>query len=150
VGLHIWLISYALVFYSISLGKWMYKHTFDSYTHDGTKVLCRLSKTKWGPFKKVFYAGHYSSIYRRDEPPLYKITIVPLKALHSLFTNDVGILSSFPFLSWCASSGLLFLCRLALEAFLHAEAGGFGLFFHRFCVWMKLSYVLLRPKAIFI
>jgi hypothetical protein len=30
-------------------------------------------------------------------PPLCKFTIVALKALHSLFTNDVGILSSFPF-----------------------------------------------------
>jgi hypothetical protein len=150
VGLHIWLISYALELYPISLDKWMYKHTFDSYTQDGTKVLCRLSKTKWGPFQNVLYAGHCSSVYREDELPLYKITIMPLKALQSLFTNDVGILSSFPFLSWHASLGLLFLRQLRLESFLHAEGVGFGSFFHNFCAWMKLLYVLLRPKASFV
>jgi hypothetical protein len=51
----------------------------------------------------VLYVEHCSSIYREDEPPLYKITIVPLKALHSLFINDVWILPSFPFLSYRAS-----------------------------------------------
>jgi hypothetical protein len=39
--------------------------------------------------KKVSYAEHCSPIYRKDEPPSYKITIIPLKVLHTLFTNDV-------------------------------------------------------------
>jgi hypothetical protein len=124
----------------------VYKHTFGSYTQDDTKVLRRLSNTKRWPFQRVLYVGHCSSIYRKDEPPLYKITIMPLKALHSLFTNDVGILLSFPYLSCCATLGLLFHRQLALEGFLHAETSGFGSFFHHFCVQTKLLYVLLRPK----
>jgi hypothetical protein len=73
----------------------VYNPTFGSYTKDDTKVLRRLSKTKCKPTQKVLYAGHCSSIYREDEPPLYKITIVPSKALHSLFINDVWVLLSF-------------------------------------------------------
>jgi hypothetical protein len=103
----------------ISFHKRMYNHTFGSYTQDDTKVLHKLSETKCKPTRRVLYAGHCSSINREDESPLYKITIVPLKALHSLFTNDVGILPSFPFLSCCASLGLLLLLQLVAEAFLH-------------------------------
>jgi hypothetical protein len=33
--------------------------------------------------QKVFYTRHCSLIYRGDDPPLYEITIMPLKALHS-------------------------------------------------------------------
>jgi hypothetical protein len=73
-------------------------------------IFLRLLNTKWHKgsskakqhevvaLEKVLYARHCSSIYREDEPPLYKITITSLKALHSLFTNVVGILLSFPFL----------------------------------------------------
>jgi hypothetical protein len=58
--------------------------------------------------EKELYAGHCSSIYREDEPPLYKITITPLKALLSLFTNAIGILPYFPFLyTYCAFSIVL-------------------------------------------
>jgi hypothetical protein len=53
---------------------------------------------KVAALKKVLYAGHCSSIFREHEPPLYKITIASFMALHSLFTNDIGILPSFPFL----------------------------------------------------
>jgi hypothetical protein len=83
-------------------------------------------------------------------PPLCKFTIVALKALHSLFMNDVGILSSFFFLSCCVSLGLLFLHQLALEVFLHVATSGLGSFSHRFCVQTKLMYVLLRPKTSFV
>jgi hypothetical protein len=47
--------------------------------------------------ENVLYAGHCSSIYREDERLFYKITITSLKDLHSLFTNVVGTLLSFPF-----------------------------------------------------
>jgi hypothetical protein len=50
--------------------------------------------------EKVLCAVHCSSIYREDEPPLYKITIMPLKALHLLFTNvfeDDTMLDEGPF-----------------------------------------------------
>jgi hypothetical protein len=77
---------------------WVYKHTFDLLAQGGTKVLQRLSNTKLCPSKNVLYKGHYSSIYMEDGLHLYKITITPLKALHSLLTNGVVILSSFPFL----------------------------------------------------
>jgi hypothetical protein len=60
------------------------------------KVLWRLSNTKLWPLKKVLYAGHRSSIYREDEPPLYTITIMSTKALHTLFTNDIKIITYFP------------------------------------------------------
>jgi hypothetical protein len=33
--------------------------------------------------KKVLYAGHCSPNYREDEPPLYRITIMPLKVLYT-------------------------------------------------------------------
>jgi hypothetical protein len=66
--------------------------------------------------QKVIYAGHCSPIHREDEPPLYKITIVPLKALHSLFTNNIRAVF-FSFLCYYIGLGLLFLCQLALEAF---------------------------------
>jgi hypothetical protein len=46
VELHIQLISYAIAFYSSFPDKWVYNHTFDSCTQDGTKVLHRLSNTK--------------------------------------------------------------------------------------------------------
>jgi hypothetical protein len=39
--------------------------------------------------EKVLYTGHCSSIYRKDEPPLYRIKIIPTKALHVLFLNDI-------------------------------------------------------------
>jgi hypothetical protein len=34
---------------------------------------------------KVLYAGHYSSIYREDEPTLYIITITPIKVSHTVY-----------------------------------------------------------------
>jgi hypothetical protein len=69
----------------------------------GMKVLRRLSNTKLWSLKKGLYTGHCASIYMEDEPHLYKITIVPLKALYSLFTNVVTILSSFLFLhTYCS------------------------------------------------
>jgi hypothetical protein len=40
--------------------------------------------------EKVLYTWHYSSIYREEEPPSYKITIMPLTVLHKLFTNVIG------------------------------------------------------------
>jgi hypothetical protein len=94
------LISYALAFYSIcSDSKQIYKHTFDSLVQDGTKVVWRLSHTKLWPIEKVSYAGHCSPIYREDEPPSYKITIMALKVLHTLFTNGVRATMYF-LLSW--------------------------------------------------
>jgi hypothetical protein len=36
-----------------------------------------------------------SSIYREDEPPLYRITIMPIKVLHTLFTNDIKTIMYF-------------------------------------------------------
>jgi hypothetical protein len=45
--------------------------------------------------EKVAYVGHRSSIYRDDEPPLYRITIMSIKVLHSLFTNDIRTLTYF-------------------------------------------------------
>jgi hypothetical protein len=33
--------------------------------------------------------GHQISPYREDKPPLYKITIMHLKVLHTLLTNDI-------------------------------------------------------------
>jgi hypothetical protein len=45
--------------------------------------------------KNVTYAGYESPIYREDELSLYKITIMPLKALHSLFTNDIRVILYF-------------------------------------------------------
>jgi hypothetical protein len=44
---------------------------------------------------KVLYVGHCSLIYREDEPSLYRITIMPLKALQSLFTNDIRVVLYF-------------------------------------------------------
>jgi hypothetical protein len=45
--------------------------------------------------EKVLYVGHYLSIYREDELPLYRITIMPIKVSHTLFTNDIRTISYF-------------------------------------------------------
>lgn len=57
VKLLIWPIPYALAFYSISLNKWVYKHTFGSCTWDDMKVLCRLSTMKCEASKRYFMQG---------------------------------------------------------------------------------------------
>jgi hypothetical protein len=54
-------------------------HTFGSLLEGDTKILQRLRGTKLWPLGKVLYVEYYSSIYREDEPPLYKITIAPLR-----------------------------------------------------------------------
>jgi hypothetical protein len=58
--------------------------------------------------KKVSYAGHYSPIYREDESPLYKITIMPLKVLHTLFINDVRAIMYFLHSQLCRFMPMLF------------------------------------------
>jgi hypothetical protein len=74
--LYMELILYALAFYSgFPYIEQVYKHTFGLLTHDDTKVLRRLSNTKLWPSKKVLYAGHCSTIYRKDELTSYKITV---------------------------------------------------------------------------
>jgi hypothetical protein len=72
------------------------------------KVLQRLSNTKLRPLAKVPYAGHCSSIYRRDEPPLYIFTIMSIRVLHILFTNDIRTITYFLRLRLCGSQPLLF------------------------------------------
>jgi hypothetical protein len=59
------------------------------------KALQRLSNMKLCSSQKVSYTWHCSSINREDEPPSYKITIMPLKVLHTLFTNDIRVTSYF-------------------------------------------------------
>jgi hypothetical protein len=63
--------------------------------HEGSS---KVKQHKDMSLEKVLYTWHCLSIYRKDELPLYKITIIPLKALHSMFTNVVGILPYFPYL----------------------------------------------------
>jgi hypothetical protein len=90
------LISYVLAFYFISTNvKQVYKHTLGSLIRDGMKVLRRLSSMKLWLLKKVLYAEHCSPIYREDELPLYKITIMLLKVLYTLFTNDIRVVLYF-------------------------------------------------------
>jgi hypothetical protein len=95
--------------------------------------------------EKILYIGHYSSIYREDEPPLYKITTMALKALQSLFTNHVRILLSFPFFTLIVPSSLLF-----IRGLFPVEAGYLNSHLRRLCVQTKLSFILLQPKASFV
>jgi hypothetical protein len=116
------LISYALAslfhprLYQISL-----KDAFGSLTQGGTKVFQRLSNTKVWPSKKVPFAGHCSPIYREVEQLRRKLHTCPW-GLHTWFTNDTGALLYSPFLSCCASLGLLLLRWLALKAFLYRRS----------------------------
>jgi hypothetical protein len=98
VKLCIGLISYTFVFYSIfSYIKQVYKHAFDSLTQDDTKVLQSLSNTKLWFSRKALYIGHCSLIYRKNKPLSYKITIIPLKVLHTSFIEDIRAAMYFLF-----------------------------------------------------
>jgi hypothetical protein len=97
VNLYIELISYSLAF----LFHLLYQTSLQSYL--------RLLNARWNKdslkakqheamaFEKVSYAWHCSPIYRQDEQPLYKITIMPLKVLHTLFTDDINTSMYFLF-----------------------------------------------------
>jgi hypothetical protein len=74
----------------------------------GTKFLQRLSGTKLWPSKKLLYAGHCSSIYRGDESHLYRFTIMSIKVLNTLFTNDTRAITYFLCLRLCGSQPSLF------------------------------------------
>jgi hypothetical protein len=79
--------------------------------------------------KKVLYVGHSSPIYRGDGPPLYKITIMPYKVLHTLFKDDIGAAMYFLFSllhrSW-PSSRKSFSARLHSKPISISEATDFG------------------------
>jgi hypothetical protein len=47
------------------------------------------------PPKGALCKAHCSRIYWEDDQNLYKITIMPLKASHSLFTNDIRVVLDF-------------------------------------------------------
>src|SRR5690349_17946793 len=83
--------------------------------------------------KKVLYAGHCSPIYREDESPSYKITIMPLKVLHTLFTYDIRAAMYFPFSllrrTW-PSSRESFSTGLHSKPFSFFEATNFGSHLH--------------------
>jgi hypothetical protein len=75
--------------------------------------------------QKVSYVGNCSLIYREDEPPSYKITIMPLKVLHTLFTNDIR----------------------AIVYFLHPRLCEFRpLLFGSFSYWLMFEVLQLLPK----
>jgi hypothetical protein len=148
------LISYALTFYFVSMGtKEVCKYTFGSLIQNDTKVLRRLSSTKLWPLKKVPYAGHCSHIYREEEPPSYKITIMPLKVLHTLFTNDIWAIMYFLF---CWLHGLWpplcesFSAGLHSKFFSVAEATDFGSHLRYLLINVKILYMLLWPKVSFV
>jgi hypothetical protein len=84
---------------------------------------------KLQPLQKVSYVGHCSPIYKEDEPPSYKITIMPLKVLHTLFTNDVGAIMYFLHSQLCGFRPPLFgrfSSGLYSKFFLVAEVIDFG------------------------
>jgi hypothetical protein len=96
VELSIKLISYVVAFYFISSDiKQIYKHTFNSWIQDDTKVLRRLSSTKLWSLEKILYVEHCLPIYREDEPPSYKITTILFKTLHTLFTDNIRVVLYF-------------------------------------------------------
>jgi hypothetical protein len=66
-----------------------------SLIEGGTKILRRLRGTKLWPLKKVLYVGHCSSIYRGDEPPLYRFTKMSIEDLYILLTNDIRVIAYF-------------------------------------------------------
>jgi hypothetical protein len=45
--------------------------------------------------EKIFYVGHCSSIYRGDEPPLYRFTTMPIEVLYILLTNGIRAIAYF-------------------------------------------------------
>jgi hypothetical protein len=96
-----------LAFYFISPGiKQIYMHNFGSLIRYDTKVLRRLNDTKLWPLKKVPYVGHYSPIYRKDEPPSYKIQSCPSKFYYThCLQMTLGQQCLFSFLGY-ASLGL--------------------------------------------
>jgi hypothetical protein len=79
--------------------------------------------------EKVLYAGHCSPIYREDGLPLYKITIMSLEVLHTLFTDDMRATMYFLFSllhrSW-PSSRENFSVGLHSKPFSFSEANDFG------------------------
>lgn len=90
------LISFALAFslylplhqinlqaYIRLLDKGWYKGSSKAERHEATTL------------EKVLYAGHCSSIYRGDESPLYRCTIMPIKVLYTLFTNGIRAIAYF-------------------------------------------------------
>jgi hypothetical protein len=69
-----------LAFYFISPSiKEIYMHTFGSLIRYDTKVFRRLNDTKLWPLKKGILCWALSPIYRKDEPPSYKIQSCPSK-----------------------------------------------------------------------
>jgi hypothetical protein len=60
--------------------------------HEGT---LKAKQHEAKALEMVPYAGHCSSIYREDELPLYRITMTPIKVLHTLFTNDIRTIMYF-------------------------------------------------------
>jgi hypothetical protein len=72
--------------------------------------------------KKVPYTWQCSSIYRKDELASYKITIMSLEVLHTLFTNDIRAILYFlpPLLrkSWPSSRESFFMPKLITSNFI--------------------------------
>jgi hypothetical protein len=119
----------------------------------------QLLKTKWHKgsskakpheataLQKVLYAEHCSPIYREVEQLRRKLHTCPWVYIHdSLMIH--GHRCMFPFLSCCASIGLLFLSWLAFEAFLlclPTSTRTFGTCVYR---WNLLTrYFVRRPAS---
>ena len=81
-----------------------------------SKVLRRLTKTKFRTLKRWIYACHYSLIYIEVVDLRMKLQ-THLQSSHTWFTNDIGASLSFLFFFFCTSLQLLSLRRFALEAF---------------------------------
>jgi hypothetical protein len=141
------------IFYHITR---IYKYTFDFLTQDSLKVFRRLSEMKLEPFKRWIYVGHCSPIYREDEQFHGKLQ-TGSQSSHIWFTNDMGTLLSFHFLSCCTKLRLRPPRHLTPESLFIPKLAASSFFLVVCLCWIKFLFTLLRlllvtlqPKASFV
>jgi hypothetical protein len=104
------------------MGFHAYLRLLNTRWHEGSSKTKQLEVVT---LKKVL--GHCSSIYKEDEPALYRITIMPLRVLHTLLTNDIRAITYFlhPWLHELGPSPLSPLAYIQ-SSFVAAKAIDFG------------------------
>jgi hypothetical protein len=126
---------YSIFFHIIQV----YKHIFDFFAQDSSKILQRLSEMKLKAFPKgSLYVGQCSPIYRQVEQLFGNY-----KYVHKVYTHDLQKMQghhcfSLSFLlhkSWTSSPS-----SRCIRSFLYAETSDLGSHLRCLHVWTKLLY----------
>ena len=138
------------IFYPIFLRiKQVYKHTFDFFAQDSSKILWKLSKMNLNALERWTYVGSRSPIYREVKQLRRKLQTCPQCFTHMIYKWCGGItVFSLSFLldkSWTS-----FPSSLCTRSFLYAEASDLGSHLRRLRVWTKLltRHFNRRPASI--